>query len=89
LTCPPLHRFLERLERVLAALELAIGLLKAAVQRPLLQRQDLLQPLFDVLEHGVEIEAVQRLAALLPELLEEVPQPLHPLPQRVAKAPLQ
>src|SRR3990170_853836 len=63
--------------------------MEAAVQRTPLQREDLVQPLLDVLEYGVQVVAVQRLAALLAELLEEVAQPLHALPQRVAQAALE
>ena len=84
-----LHRLLERLQRAVAALKLTLRLLQAAVQRPLLQLYHLVQPLLDVLEHGVEVETVQRLAALLAQLLEDVPQPLHSLAERVAHPALQ
>ena len=84
-----LHRLLERLQRAVAALKLTLRLLQAAVQRPLLQLYHLVQPLLDVLEHGVQVVAVQHLASLLAQLLEDIPQPLHPLAHRVAHPALQ
>src|SRR3989304_6286228 len=75
--------------RTFAALQLAPRLLEAAVQRAPLQREDLVQPLLDVLEHGAQVVAVQRLAALLAELLQQIAQPLHTLAQGIGPAALE
>ena len=51
--------------------------------------QDLFEPLLDVLEDGGEVVAVERLAALLAQLLEQVAQALHAVAEGIAHAALQ
>ena len=84
-----LQRVLECLERALAVIDLPVGLVETAVEGVALEVHDLFQALLDVLEDGAEVVAVELLAALLAQLLEEVAQALHALAEGVAHAALE
>ena len=58
-------------------------------ERALLEIQDLVQLALDVLEDRRQIEAVERVAALLTQLLQQIAQAVRPLPIRRAHAALQ
>ena len=64
------------------------GFLQPAVERTALLVEQRFEPAFDVLEGGAEVELVERGAALLAELLEQVAQTVHALAHGVAHAAL-
>ncbi|GBD13700.1 hypothetical protein HRbin24_01736 [bacterium HR24] len=80
---------LEGLERAWLPLELALRLLQAAAQGILLQVEHLLHPFLQVFEQGAEVVAVEHLAPVLAQALQEVAQPLHALAHGPPHAPLQ
>jgi hypothetical protein len=68
---------------------LAVHFVEAAIERVALHVHDLFELALDVIEDGVEVELIELLAALLPELLEEVAQSLHAVAVGVAHAALE
>src|SRR5687768_6026105 len=75
------------LPAALAGLGLLAG--RSLIEGLALLLQDFLEALFDVVEGRGEVEPVERLAALLAELLEKVAQALGAVADRVAHAALQ
>ena len=65
-----------------------VGGRNRVVERVALDVEDLFELVLDVLKDGAEIEAVELLAPLLAELLEQVAQPVHAVAVRRAHAAL-
>jgi len=62
---------------------LAVYLIKTAIERALFHVHDFFELLFDVIEDGAQVEAVELLATLLAKLLKQISEALHPLIVRV------
>ncbi|MBK9342001.1 MAG: hypothetical protein IPN07_02915 [Dehalococcoidia bacterium] len=78
-----------RLITLLALLAgLAVRFIEPAVERALFHADDFFELAFQVIEDRREVEAIELLAALLPELLEEVAKALHAVALGAAHAPL-
>ena len=84
-----LNRLFEGLKRALAALELTVCFVETPVDGFSLEGHDLVELLLDVVEDGGEVVAVELLAALLAELLEEVAETFETLAEGVAHAALE
>ena len=80
---------LEGPERALAAVELAACLVEAPVEGVVLEGHDLVELLLDVVEDRCEVVAIELLAALLAQLLEEVTEAFEALAEGVAHAALE